>query len=193
METIPKIDLNNEPGEKVSEELQEFPNLNILHLEINFKKINYNLASLLSLSYDRLELIGPEKLEEALEKSSAFRFSIAALLESTKDKLNEIKIEFDKWAGENNKAIMLLAVSQRKEIKTQENVPNNWFGSITKEEMHKTFLSSEHLSSNYVKRLRLVRKYQRAIDLLDKLYSIIESRAMAIQSILKRRQNRHNI
>lgn len=183
------INLNKEKREEETKD-ESFINYHILNLEVDGKEYSFDVGPLISLSNKNLEYLSIEELENALEKTSSYRFSISTLKEKVNEKLSQFKEEFDKWQAENWFLATSIAVKRRKQIKDEENVPNNWFGSITKEEVRGLLAIAEDTKKEFQRLNHLIRKYDSAYNQLTNLLSILEDRGSQLQSIMRNRGNK---
>jgi len=179
-----KEELKNIKEEEIKDELD----FHIIEIpDKNGEFIKFNVEPLISLSNKDIEQLSPEELDNALNLIASYRFSILNLKANVDEIYEELKDDYRKWHSEKWELIVQEAVIRRNQIKAAEGVPNSWFGSITKEEIHGLIISNELTKAEYAKKSSQLRKYNKINEILDGLIEILRDRGSQLQTIMNRR------
>lgn len=170
--------------------IEEFINFHLLEIEHNGKKHLYDIGPLISISNKTIESLSPEELDNALERTSAYRFSVAHLKELVNETLQENSENFDSWMANNWEFAVRVAIQRRKQIKSDEGSTAGWINSVTKEEIRGIIATHQTTIENYNSKIKQIWKYEKANRLLSNLLSILEDRGSQLQSIIKSRQTK---
>lgn len=174
---------------KLSYDKEEFidPRFFQIQFEINGKVFKKAVDGLLAFEVENLDDLTDEALDRALDQCSYYRFTFLAAGAEIESKMAKINREFTTWYGNLTEEIRRTIMHERKETREQDNVPNSWFGSITKQEIeNKILLIPEHakIFNDYQDQLEGMTKQKK---LLFGLRDILQDRGGHLQSLGKRR------
>jgi len=158
-----------------------------IKFKINGKVFKKSVDDLLSFDKENLDEISDKELDRALDRVSYWRFTFMAAASELEHKVNEIEREFRAWYADVSEKARQNLFEKRKKIKDRDKVPNNWFGSVTKQEIEDQVLLNPDwgpIYSNYQKKLSDLKKN---MSLLFSLRDTIHDRGGLLQTISRRR------
>tara|TARA_R100000458_G_scaffold59951_1_gene73168 strand:- start:2183 stop:2776 length:594 start_codon:yes stop_codon:yes gene_type:complete len=122
-------------------------------------------------------------IDKGMQECSYYRYTFLAAAEELGQKILQTEREFEAWKLEAYSNARSQIIDERLIVKQEKNVPNNWFGSITKEELGRMVMQHPEFIS-YSDRLAEMKKNEK---LLRTLSLIMHERGGYLQSIGKRR------
>jgi hypothetical protein len=181
--------IGQENKKKLVYDKEEFidPSFFKIQFEINGKVFKKAVDGLLAFEVENLDDLTDADLDQALDQCSYYRFTFLAAGAEIETKVAKVTREFTTWYGELTEDIRRNIMHERKEIREKENVPNSWFGSVTKQEIeNKILITPEYakIFNDYQDRLEAMAKQKK---LLFGLRDILQDRGGHLQSLGKRR------
>jgi len=186
MDLIKQIKTNKLGGravKKYDEDLVEFFNISVVN---EFGK-EYILDISEILKYEIKDLNQLEKLDlvVSLERIASIQASIAMSLKYLTSKLENEEIEFRIWkAGANDFGIKKYYDFIADTI-TKKNLIKGLFKAPSREDIEDGFLNDIDLQGVYYEYRKNISSYKERLQYLKHIYDILNSRAIAIQTILK--------
>ncbi len=158
-----------------------------IKFKINNKVFKKTVDDLLTFDKENLDEISDKELDRALDQVSYWRFTFMAAASELEHKLNEIEREFNAWFAEVSEEARNKIYEKRKEIKKRDNIPNNWFGSITKQEIENQILLDPTWGPRYNQYQAKMSDIRKNMNLLFSLKDTIHDRGGLLQTISRRR------
>jgi len=168
---------------------EEFIDPGFFHLEFTINGMVFKKAvdGLLAFESEDLGELTDADIDKALVHCSYYRFTFLAAGAEVEARLSTIEREYLTWYAGASETARSGIMTERKKIKERDKIPNNWFGSITKQEIeHKLLLDPTSLKK-LVKHQELVAEMKKHIKLLYGLRDILQDRGGHLQSIGRRR------
>jgi len=158
-----------------------------IRFRINNKVFKKSVDDLLTFDKENLDELSDRELDAALDKVSYWRFTFMAAASELEQKLNQVEREFRTWyAGVSEEAREGL-YEKRKAIKKRDNIPNSWFGSITKQEIEDQILLNPQWGPKYSSYQDKMSEIRKNMNLLYSLRDTIHDRGGLLQTISRRR------
>ena len=126
-------------------------------------------------------------LDKALDYCSYYRFTFLAAGAEIEAKLAKVNREFNTWYAEVEQEVRRNTITERLAVKEKDKVPNNWFGSMTKQEIEGRILTDENYSKTYNSYQTKMEGMKKTMKLLYGLRDILQDRGGHLQSLGKRR------
>jgi len=158
-----------------------------IQFEINGKVFKKAVDGLLAFETENLDDITDMDLDKALDYCSYYRFTFLAAGAEIEAKLAKVNREFNTWYAEVEQEVRRNTITERLAVKEKDKVPNNWFGSMTKQEIEGRILTDENYSKTYNSYQTKMEGMKKTMKLLYGLRDILQDRGGHLQSLGKRR------
>ena len=183
------MELGQKNKKKLVHDKEEFidPSFFKIQFEINGKVFKKAVDGLLAFEAENLDDLTDTDLDKALDYCSYYRFTFLAAGAEIETKLAKINREFNTWYAEAEQDVRRNTITERLEVKERDKVPNNWFGSMTKQEIEGRILTDETYSKTYNSYQEKIESMKKTMKLLYGLRDILQDRGGHLQSLGKRR------
>jgi hypothetical protein len=183
------MDLGQSNQRKLVKDKEEFidPSFFKIQFEINGKVFKKAVDGLLAFETENLDDLTDIDLDKALDQCSYYRFTFLAAGAELESKIAKTLREFNTWYAEAEQIVRKNTIAERLAIKEKEKVPNNWFGSMTKQEIEGRILTDEAYSKTYNQYQDKIEGMKKTMKILFGLRDIIQDRGGHLQSLGKRR------
>ena len=171
----------NKPLPQIQSEID--PGFFNIQFKINGKVFKIAVDGLLKFEKEDPSDWADASIDKGMQECSYYRFTFLAAAEELGQAILNTTREFETWKLEANSIARNKIIDDRLVIKKEKNVPNNWFGSITKEELSMTIMQDEKFTE-YSDKINEMKKNEK---LLRTLSLIMHERGGYLQSIGKRR------
>lgn len=158
-----------------------------IKFKINNKVFKKSVDDLLTFDKENLDELSDRELDKALDQVSYWRFTFMAAASELEHKLNEIERDFRTWYAGVSEEARNQIYTKRKEIKKRDNIPNNWFGSITKQEIEDKILLHPEWGPKFNQYQAKMSDIRKNMNLLFSLRDTIQDRGGLLQTISRRR------
>lgn len=171
----------NKPLPQIQSEID--PGFFNIQFKINGKVFKIAVDGLLKFEQEDPSDWSDASIDKGMQECSYYRFTFLAAAEELGQAILNTTREFETWKLEANNIARNKIIDDRLVIKKEKNVPNNWFGSITKEELSMTIMQDDKFTE-YSNKINEMKKNEK---LLRTLSLIMHERGGYLQSIGKRR------
>lgn len=171
----------NKPLPQIQSEID--PGFFNIQFKINGKVFKIAVDGLLKFEQEDPSDWSDSSIDKGMQECSYYRFTFLAAAEELGQAILNTTREFETWKLEANNIARNKIIDDRLVIKKEKNVPNNWFGSITKEELSMTIMQDDKFTE-YSNKINEMKKNEK---LLRTLSLIMHERGGYLQSIGKRR------
>lgn len=155
--------------------------------KIDGKIFSIAVDDLLKFEQEDLDQVTDASFDKALDQCSYYRYTFLSAAVELEKKLSIIEREHKQWYAGASRIARDNVIAERAEVKKRTKVPNNWFGSITKQDMENAFYSDEELREILDEYESKSNEMRSQIKLLYGLRDILEQRGHHLQSLGKRR------
>ena len=163
------------------------PSFFSIKFKINDRIFKIAVDKLLKFEEENLDEVSDMAFDKALDKCSYYRFTFLSAAVELEKKLAIIEREQKQWIAGATNIVRSNIIEDRAKVKKDTGVPNNWFGSITKQEIENGFYEDEELREIFTDFESQVSEIQAQIKLMYGLRDILEQRGNHLQSLGKRR------
>ena len=183
------MDIGQKNKKKLVYDKEEFidPSFFKIQFEINGKVFKKAVDGLLAFETESLDDLTDQDLDKALDQCSYYRFTFLAAGAEIEAKIAKVNREFIAWYAELTEQMRREIMTERREIKERDKVPNNWFGSITKQEIENKILLHPDHGPEFDKFHDTMDAMRKQMKLLFGLRDILHDRGGHLQSLGKRR------
>ena len=129
---------------KLVRDKDEFIDPSFFHIQFSIggKVFKKAVDGLLSFETESLDDLTDEDLDKALDQCSYYRFTFLAAAAELETAILVKQREFDTWYAESSTLARHMLIDERQVLKLDKKIPNNWLGSITKEEIRGKLLTN---------------------------------------------------
>jgi len=163
------------------------PNFFKVSFSINGKVFIKAVDDLLVFEKESLDEVSDPELDNALNRVDYHRYTFLAAGCELETTIARKQRELKSWLAEAVKKVKLLIIRERRELKESENIPNNWFGSITKQEIEDKILTTKELAEEYKELQDTIAEMEKYKKVLFGLKDILQDRGSHLQSLIRRR------
>jgi len=126
-------------------------------------------------------------LDNALDQCSYYRFTFLAAGVELEHTMDTNKREFEAWYAEKTELARKEIIAERKAMKERDKLPNNWLGSITKDDLRNKIMISPITKQEYNNFVVKLSDMGKQIKLCYGLRDILQERGRHLQSLGRRR------
>ena len=120
-----------------------------IQFSINGKVFKQAVDGLLAFETENLDELTDEDLDKALDQCSYYRFTFLAAGSELETAIARKQREFDTWYAEAATQARQMLIEERQILKADKKIPNNWLGSMTKEEVRGKILTNPVFKEEY--------------------------------------------
>lgn len=158
-----------------------------IQFSINGKVFKQAVDGLLAFETENLDELTDEDLDKALDQCSYYRFTFLAAGTELETAIAKKEREFDTWYAESSTQARRMLIEERQQLKTDQKIPNNWLGSITKEEIRGKLLTHPVFREEFEDYQNTIENMNKQRSLCNGLRDILNERGRHLQSLGKRR------
>lgn len=176
-------------NKKLLPKVEEFidPSFFKISFSIRGKIFRKAVDGILSFEEEDLDQLSDASLDKALDECSYYRFTFLAAGVEIEERIIQLERIFKTWYAEVSEEIKLKIIRSRRQLKTNEDVPASWFGSITKQEIESGILTDKNYGPKYAEHEDLIAKMNKTKKILFGLRDILHDRGGHLQSIGRRK------
>lgn len=174
---------------KLVHDKEEFIDPSFFHIQFSIggKVFKKAVDGLLSFEVENLDDLTDEDLDKALDQCSYYRFTFLAAAAELETAIAKKQREYDAWRADASQQARRMLIEERQALKVQEKVPNNWIGSVTKEEIHGKLLTNKLFSEQMTQFETTIDNMTKQKTICNGLRDILNERGRHLQSLGKRR------
>lgn len=158
-----------------------------IQFSINGKVFKQAVDGLLAFETENLDELTDEDLDKALDQCSYYRFTFLAAGSELETAIARKQREFDTWYAEAATQARQMLIEERQILKADKKIPNNWLGSMTKEEVRGKILTNPVFKEEYESYSNTLDNMTKQKTLCNGLRDILNERGRHLQSLGKRR------
>jgi len=155
--------------------------------QVNGKAYTKAVDGLLSFEKDNLDDVTDGELSKALDQISYWRFTFSAAHAELERALSQLEREYRVWYAHCTKDVEKTIMGDRKVVKEDLGVPNNWFNSVNKQDIEDAIITSPIHGASYTAYQEKISDVKRDIRLLTSLRDVLDGRGSLLQTIARRR------
>ena len=185
---MPELGLKDQKKRLVKDK-EEFIDPSFFKIQFSIKGRVFKKAvdSLLAFETDELDDLIDEDLDKALDQCSYYRFTFLAAGVELEHTMDTFKREYETWYAEKIELARKEIIAERKAMKERDKLPNNWLGSITKDDLKNNIMTSPLTKQEYNDFVVKLSDMSKQIKLCYGLRDILQERGRHLQSLGKRR------
>jgi len=174
---------------KLVRDKDEFIDPSFFHIQFSIggKVFKKAVDGLLSFETENLDDLTDEDLDKALDHCSYYRFTFLAAAAELETAIAVKTREYDTWKAEASTQARHMLIDERMAMKLDKKVPNNWLGSITKEEIHGKLLTNTIFKQEMTEYMTTIDNMTKQKTICNGLRDILNERGRHLQSLGKRR------
>jgi len=183
-----ELGLKNQKKRLVKDK-EEFidPSFFKIQFSIKGKVFKKAVDGLLAFESDQLDDLTDGDLDNALDQCSYYRFTFLAAGVELEHVMDTNKREFEAWYAEKTELARKEIIAERKAMKERDKLPNNWLGSITKDDLRNKIMISPITKQEYNDFVVKLSNMGKQIKLCYGLRDILQERGRHLQSLGRRR------
>ena len=183
-----ELGLKNQKKRLVKDK-EEFidPSFFKIQFSINGRVFKKAVDGLLAFESDQLDDLTDGDLDNALDQCSYYRFTFLAAGVELEHAMDTNKREFEAWYAEKTELARKEIIAERKAMKERDKLPNNWLGSITKDDLRNKIMTSPITKQEYNDFVVKLSDMGKQIKLCYGLRDILQERGRHLQSLGRRR------
>ena len=187
-DSMPELGLKDQKKRLVKDK-EEFIDPSFFKIQFSIKGRVFKKAvdSLLAFETDELDDLIDEDLDKALDQCSYYRFTFLAAGVELEHAMDTFKREYETWYAEKIELARKEIIAERKSMKERHKLPNNWLGSITKDDLKNNIMTSPLTKQEYNDFVVKLSDMSKQIKLCYGLRDILQERGRHLQSLGKRR------
>lgn len=185
---MPELGLKDQKKRLVKDK-EEFIDPSFFKIQFSIKGRVFKKAvdGLLAFETDELDDLIDEDLDKALDQCSYYRFTFLAAGVELEHSMDTVKREYATWYAEKVELARKEIIAERKLMKERDKLPNNWLGSITKDDLKNKIMISPITKQDYNDFIVKLSDMNKQIKLCYGLRDILQERGRHLQSLGKRR------
>jgi hypothetical protein len=183
-----ELGLKNQKKRLVKDK-EEFIDPSFFKIQFSIKGRVFKKAvdGLLAFETDQLDDLTDGDLDNALDQCSYYRFTFLAAGVELEHAMDTNKREFEAWYAEKTELARKEIIAERKAMKERDKLPNNWLGSITKDDLRNKIMISPITKQEYNNFVVKLSDMGKQIKLCYGLRDILQERGRHLQSLGRRR------
>ena len=183
-----ELGLKNQKKRLVKDK-EEFIDPSFFKIQFSIKGRVFKKAvdGLLAFETDQLDDLTDGDLDNALDQCSYYRFTFLAAGVELEHAMDTHKREFEAWYAEKIELARKEIIAERKAMKERDKLPNNWLGSITKDDLRNKIMISAITKQEYNDFVVKLSDMGKQIKLCYGLRDILQERGRHLQSLGRRR------
>ena len=187
-DSMPELGLKDQKKRLVKDK-EEFIDPSFFKIQFSIKGRVFKKAvdSLLAFETDELDDLIDEDLDKALDQCSYYRFTFLAAGVELEHAMDTFKREYETWYAEKIELARKEIIAERRAMKERDKLPNNWLGSITKDDLRNKIMISPITKQEYNDFVVKLSDMSKQIKLCYGLRDILQERGRHLQSLGKRR------